>query len=202
MSDQYGQVGPDKPDYDDDLTRIASLLRHGSTVDVLFTARLTAKHVVLARLAIVDIIGARPQGFAEYGDALFVGIDNGQAGWMPMAEYLHEGYVARYLGHSWGDGSDDHPFADFLNELIKRLVIPTHSGTFGTSSGRMLIDHTAGVWLGGDPLGDNCPLCVDPNGCPRNATSSRDCALRLASLGAAEQAKARATVCPAHGIDK
>lgn len=124
MSDEYGQVGPDKPDYADDLTRIAALLGHGSTVDVLFTARSTAKHVILARLAIVDLLGARPVGFADRGDALFVGIDNGRAAWLPMSGWLHEGYIAQYLGQSWGDGSDDHPLADFLNGIIERLGRP------------------------------------------------------------------------------
>jgi hypothetical protein len=127
MSDEYGQVGPDKPDYQGDLDFIAGTLAQGPwksgsrfAIDVLFTARMAAKHVVLSLMAETVIYGARPPGLSEGG--LFVGIDKGKAAWMPL-RWLHWSYVTEYLGQSWGDGETDHPFADSLNSILARLGI-------------------------------------------------------------------------------
>lgn len=130
MSDEYGQIGPEKLRYSDDLDHIASLLTKGltltrphdqpRTVDVLFTARSTAKHVVLVLMDSTVIYDARPNGLSD--GSLFVGINEGKAAWMPM-QWLHWSYVAQYLGQSWGDGDTDHPFADFLNSILARLGV-------------------------------------------------------------------------------
>lgn len=119
MTDEYGQVGPEKPGYKSDVDAVIAELTHGAgVVNVKFAARNTMKHIVLATLHRMARIGAGPEGFGGK-DALFVGITNGQAGWLPIdPEGLHPSYIAQYLGRSFGDGDEDHPLADFVNAVM------------------------------------------------------------------------------------
>lgn len=128
MSDEYGQIGPDKPGYADDVHRIRDRLGRpqrlgvgmGEAVAFPFAANLTKKHVVLVLLSSCEQL-SRPEGFASQ-DALFVGIADGQSAWLPTDSWLHPAYVGQYLGHPWGwyDTSDvnSEPFARFLNDVL------------------------------------------------------------------------------------
>lgn len=117
MSDEYGQVGPEKPGYKRDLEAIVTELTSGAaTVNVKFAARSTMKHIVLASLHRIARIDADPEGFGGK-NALFVGIDNGRAAWLPIEFPLDVGYVVQYLHAPFGDGVEDHPLTDFLNHV-------------------------------------------------------------------------------------
>jgi hypothetical protein len=124
VSDEYGQVGPEKPGYLRDIGAIVAELTHGArVVSVKFAARNTMKHIVLATLHGIARIDADPEGFGGK-DALFVGIANGQAGWLPIdPEPLHPSYIAQYLGRSFGDGDIDHPLADFINAVAAGVAV-------------------------------------------------------------------------------
>ena len=122
MSDEFGQVGPEKPRYVHDIATIINELTHGArVVNVKFAARSTMKHIVLTTLHSIARIDADPEGFGGK-DALFVGIDKGQAAWLPIEPHIHASYVAQYLGQPFGDGGDDTPLADFLSEIMDGLA--------------------------------------------------------------------------------
>jgi hypothetical protein len=76
-----------------------------------------------------------------------------------------------------------------------------HAGTYGRQSGRQLIDHEEGAFLA-DPLSDNCPLCLDPAGCPVNAHGVEDCRARhqAVATGAKYAYGALAAACAKHGV--
>ena len=117
MSDEFGQVGPEKPRYDEDVDGIIAELTHGArTVNVKFAARSTMKHIVLTTLHAIARIDADPEGFGGK-DALFVGIDNGRAAWLPLEFWLDPGYIEQYLHQPFGDGPEDHPLTDFINAV-------------------------------------------------------------------------------------
>jgi hypothetical protein len=119
--DSYGQIGPEKPDYQRDLEAIASelLATHGAAVVVVsFAARDTQKHIALGRMRHMEIRGDRPPGFADTNDALFVGVANGRCAFLPMA-WLHPSYVQQYLGTPFG--ADPDPLTEFLNALLGRM---------------------------------------------------------------------------------
>ena len=78
------------------------------------------KHIVLTTLHNIARIDADPEGFGGQ-NALFVGIDNGRAAWLPLHDELHPGYAAQYLGTPFGDQLDDHPLADFINAIAAGL---------------------------------------------------------------------------------
>lgn len=124
--DEYGQVGPEKPDYEADVIGVATKLARRDVVDVKFAARGTMKHVVLALLPTRAELGeqedpifygGRPEGFATQ-PGIFVAIDGGKAAWLPATGDLDPGDVQGYLGHSFGveiGGSD--ALTDFVNAV-------------------------------------------------------------------------------------
>ena len=122
MSDEYGQVGPEKPGYERDVRAIISELTSGAgTVSVKFAARSTVKYILLTTLHKIARIDADPEGFGGK-DALFVGLANGACAWLPIEHGIHWGYVAQYLGQPFGDSDLDHPLADFLADVMAGLA--------------------------------------------------------------------------------
>lgn len=126
--DEYRQVGPEKPDYEDDIQAIGRKLARRDVVDVKFAARNTMKHVVLAlmptateRARAEDPIfySEVPEGFASQ-PGIFVGVDNGRAAWLPATGDLYGGYVRGYLGESFGIEADN---SDALTDFINRVVM-------------------------------------------------------------------------------
>lgn len=124
--DEYGQVGPEKPGYKDDVEAVGRKLARRGVVDVKFAARGTSLHIVFVILptraeeAIASEpvwFSRRPQGFSDQ-PGIFVGIDNGKAAWLPARGDLHPGYVEQYLGTSYGGGTE---LADFINGVARTL---------------------------------------------------------------------------------
>jgi len=119
MSDEYGQVGPDKPRYKEDIEHIIAELTSGAiVVNVKFAARSTMKHIVLTTLHRCARIDANPEGFGGK-DALFVGIADGRAAWLPIEFPLDPGYVHSNLGTPFGIDTDrgDSPLTDLVNRV-------------------------------------------------------------------------------------
>jgi hypothetical protein len=124
--DGYGQVGPEKPGYKDDVRAVGRKLARRGVVDVEFAARMTAHHIVFVILptkaeeAIASEplwYSSRPDGFGDQ-PGIFVGIDNGKAAWLPARGDLHPDYVEQYLGTPYGGGPE---LADFINEVARVL---------------------------------------------------------------------------------
>lgn len=126
--DEYGQVGPDKPGYFEDVPAIARKLVRQNVVDVYFSARGTTKHVVLALLPtrLEEVVADEPISFSRRPDGfwdqpgIFVGVDGGNAGWLPARGDLDHGYVRGYVGSSFGidqDGND--ALSAFVNQVCQ-----------------------------------------------------------------------------------
>jgi len=118
--DEYGQIGPGKRGYEDDVQQIRTNLTLGTPVNLKFAANSTAKQVCLVPWEACSVF-SRPPGFSE-SDPLMVAIDNGKAAWMPTTNWLHPAYVGQYLDHpfGWHDVDDiaAEPFAHFLNDIL------------------------------------------------------------------------------------
>lgn len=122
--DEFNQVGPEKPDYAEDVVAIAKKLGRRDVVDVKFAARGTMKHVVLALLPTrVERDRAEdpifytvvPEGFADQ-PGIFVAVDGGKAAWLPATGDLHAGYVQGYLGSPYGiDAAGGDALTDLIN---------------------------------------------------------------------------------------
>jgi hypothetical protein len=119
MSDEFGQVGPEKPRYVHDIAAIINELTHGATaVNVKFSARSTTRHIVLTTLHRCARIDADPEGFGGQ-DALFVAIDNGKAAWLPIDFPLDPSYIHQYLGTPFGTDTDESgsPLSELINAV-------------------------------------------------------------------------------------
>ena len=124
--DEYGQVGPEKPDYDADVVGCAKHLVRAGAVDVKFAARGTMKHLVLVLLHLPGEMvryhvnyGGRPDGFAGQ-PGIFVGVDSSTGAWLPATGDLHPAYVQGILGYPFGaesDGSD--ALTTFVNAVAQ-----------------------------------------------------------------------------------
>ena len=123
--DEYGQTGPDKPGYFDDVQAIGRKLARLGYVDVYFSARGTTKHVVLVLLPAPGEVmaaeqphfGPRPEGFREQ-PGIFVGINNGKAAWLPARGDLHPAYIRGSLGESFGvDDRGEDALSAFINQV-------------------------------------------------------------------------------------
>jgi hypothetical protein len=139
LMDSYGQIGPDKPNYEHDVAAVREVLALGETVALRFAARMTARPVVLARLSGMTVFGAPTGGFGL--DPLFVGVEGHWATYFP-AGYVHWTDVARN-GSGWGDDAEDHPFTDFLNALLW-FPAPGGSPEQTAPSGDAVVAETSG----------------------------------------------------------
>lgn len=117
--DEYGQVGPDKPDYADDVRTIRELVGDGYPQSIRFAHRSTALQITFVPWPAIDGERNKPSGFAT-DTPLLVAITRdgspGVAAFLPTRHWLHPGYVAQYLG--WPIGEGDDTIARFLNAVL------------------------------------------------------------------------------------
>lgn len=107
--DEYGQIGPDKPDYESDLGTIRRWLADGP-VAVTFAARMTQYALMLVAEEDIAFFDARPAGRSS-GRLLVVWIGRGSA-WLDGE--ATPAYIADRLHGTLGDGE---VIAGFLEQL-------------------------------------------------------------------------------------
>ena len=118
--DSWGQIGPEKPDFDADVEAIAAHLRAGRAVEVAHAYRQTQTKLVLTPRGRVNVWleGRRLRG--DPAHAIGKGGD-----WLPLTGDVHWTGVAQYFGIS--NEVDATAIADFLNRLSPLLVPPPPS---------------------------------------------------------------------------
>jgi hypothetical protein len=117
--DEFGQIGPDRPGYEQDVAWARLQLQDGHAITLRFAARATSHIVVICPWEATTAV-ARPPGFAG-GRPMLVAVDQKKCAFLPSGVYLHPSYIAQYLGQQWGDSGE---FERFLNEVIGAPASP------------------------------------------------------------------------------
>jgi hypothetical protein len=96
--DRFGQIGPEKGDYADDVESIADKLRFNENpVTFPLTHRMTRQQVTVALKDKVEVYGAGPEGTRGDGLWVFVAVDEKGAYWFRIDFLVEAGYAAAKL---------------------------------------------------------------------------------------------------------
>lgn len=116
--DKFGQIGPEKGDYDRDVKAIADALNYGGrAVTLALTHRLTRQQVTVALKRTMEVCGADygggPPG-TKGGDFAFVAVDEKGAYWFRVDMLTDPSYIVTKLGLNVVD-------AETLSDFLRRL---------------------------------------------------------------------------------
>lgn len=112
--DQYGQIGPDKPGYKQDLLEIAEHLRAGRAVALEHSYRMT-----LTKLVLLPAIATVRHGGPAAAELLITVVGKG-ADWLALYGDLHWTDARQYLGIT--NEVDATAIADLLNALAHQMM--------------------------------------------------------------------------------
>lgn len=124
--DQYGQIGPEKDDYADDVRNVARGLC-GATVYVKLADQGTRYNILLTSKADLGGPGGYPDGLDEEGEYVSTGrwvhvaVTEHGAYWFNVQAYNAPGYIATKLGLTPTDGE---VIGEFLTRLRHELNRP------------------------------------------------------------------------------
>lgn len=118
--DRFGQIGPEKGDYDRDVLAVANALEHGERAVTLALAhRMTRQQVTIALKRKMEVIGADygggPPGTKGDGEFAYVSVDEKGAYWFRIDVRVDAGYLASKLGLRTPD-------ADALSDFLCRIA--------------------------------------------------------------------------------
>lgn len=114
--DEYGQIGPEKGDYEHDCAMVAGELAKGLPVYVHLTHRMTQQQLVLCLKDRMSLTAAVPgTGGGQW--LLIVRVEKG-AYWFRVDHKQDPGYLARWLG---GNEVDAETVADFIERIACAL---------------------------------------------------------------------------------
>src|SRR5690348_2433853 len=97
--DEFGQIGPEKGRYGEDVQDVANALRFGErAVTLALTHRLTRQQVTVALKSSMEVIGedygGGPPGTRGDGLWVFLAVDEHGAYWFRIDHFVDAGYIA------------------------------------------------------------------------------------------------------------
>jgi hypothetical protein len=117
--DAYGQIGPDKPGYDDDLAAIARRLADGEAVAFTHSHRMTALDLVVVPAQAISAHTVESPFRVHDGDVPLVAVLGKGSSRLPLLGDLDSEAVDEYLGVT--NRVDATGIADLLNRLADAM---------------------------------------------------------------------------------
>lgn len=119
--DGYGQIGPEKGSYANDVREVAQSLFHPERAAfVALSDKSTKLRLVLVLRESFALVGQGPEGVDVGEDYIFVGCVEHGAYWFQLGAYHAPDYVASKLGIENADGDT---VSEFLTRLAHELTI-------------------------------------------------------------------------------
>lgn len=122
--DRYGQIGPEKGNWNQDCRRVAEVLADGETPFVALAHRGTRQEVMLMPASRAWCVEAKPTGIDATDSppwALLSVVGRG-ACWVQLGVgYVHAGYIAGHLSGAGHDPVDAESLAALLEGVAAAL---------------------------------------------------------------------------------